>query len=448
MFVRSCRAARWLVAATLVWGVLALVARVPAGEASAVTGVLFILALAFTYVAVLGAAVDASARRRLALLRAAALTLGLVITVAVLEVAAAARLVHWELVLASLGGEGERYVADPELGFRHTPNLRRAGRVRSDIETAWQLPASRSDAITITYDGLGYRNPRTPTRADVVLIGDSYLAGDYVSDDEVVSRLLETRLGRPVANLGVAGYGPAQELIALRRDAMPLGPGTVIWFFFEGNDLYNDHQFENVLLAPREVRATAWTTQHRWWRRSLLRSAHAQLRLALAPIVPGHCPHFGIVTAGPHRGEKVLFWPEAAVPWTAFEQAQWEKTRRTLRTAAAETRAHGARLLLVYVPIKFRVYRDFIDVPPGSEVRDWTLWPLPELFARFCRDEGLACLDLTGPFRDAVRAGGMPHASTDSHWSAEGHRLVADRLTETLAWLGRGAPRHEGGTPR
>jgi hypothetical protein len=448
MLVPPYRAARWLVAAALVWGVLAVVARIPARAASAVTDVLFVLALAFTYVAVVGAVVHASAQPRRAVLRAAALTLGLLTTVAALELAAATRLAHWELVLASLRGEGSLYVADPDLGFRQAPNVQRVGRVRSDIETAWNLPASRGDPITITYDRRGYRNVSAPTRAAVVLIGDSYVAGHYISDEDVVSRRLEARLGRPVGNLGVAGYGTAQELLVLRGDALPLAPETVVWFFFEGNDLYNDHEFENAMLAPREARATAWTAQHGWWRRSLLRSLHAELRRALAPVVPGRCPHFGVVSAGPHRGETVLFWPEAAVPWTDFEEGRWAKAQQTLRAAAAQTRAHGARLLLVYVPIKFRVYRDFLDVPAGSELRGWRLWPLPERFAQFCRAEGLACLDLTGPLRDAVRAGGMPHAPTDSHWSAEGHRLVAEQLVQTLAGLGWDAPGREGGPPR
>ena len=132
-----------------------------------------------------------------------------------------------------------------------------------------------------------------------------------------------------MANLGVAGYGAAQELIVLNRDALPLQPRVVAWFFFEGNDLYNDYQFESVMGATHETGATPWTDD-----------------------------------------------------------------------------------------------------------RDWTLWPLPDLFAQFCRTEELACLDLTGPLRDSVRAGGMPYAPTDSHWSAEGHELVARALQERLTSLG------------
>jgi hypothetical protein len=305
------------------------------------------------------------------------------------------------------------------------------------------MPASTSDRITISYDHRGYRNASALTRADVVLIGDSYVEGDYVSDDQIVSRFLEAHLGRPVANLGVAGYGAAQELVVLERDGLPLAPRVVIWFFFEGNDLYNDHDFENTMLVAPDVRAAGWTRRHGWWRRSLIRNTHAWLRVQLHPLVPSQCPHFGTVTVGPQRGQRMFFAPDGALPWTDFERRRWDRAQHTLREAARVTQERDARLLLVYVPTKFRVFRDLIEVPAGSELRGWTPWPLPDLFLRFCREGGLACVDLTGVLGDAVRDGGMPYPVVDSHWSPEGHRRVARGLAEILE--SRGWLRREGG---
>jgi lysophospholipase L1-like esterase len=433
---RFTKAAVWLGLVVLLWGLLAFVARIATAEAATAADLLFLLALPLTYVVLVGTLVHASARPRQALIRGAALTLGLLMALSLLELAAAARLTHWELFFHWVRDEMQHYVVDPDLGFRHTPGMRQSGRPQSDIELAWGLPATRPDRITVTYDHRGYRNTTELDRADIVLIGDSYVEGSYVSDDQTVSSLLQAGLVRPVANLGVAGYGTAQELIVLNRDAMPLQPRVVIWFFFEGNDLYNDDQFESALRAPRGVRATSLTEGHGWWRRSFVRNAHAQLRLMLYPLAPRYCPHFGTVSVGPYRGQKVLFWPEAAVPWTEFERDRWDRAQDTLREAARATRERDVDLLLIYVPIKFRVYRDFIEGPPGGELRDWALWSLPDLFAQFCRTEGLACLDLTGVLRDSVRAGGMPYAPTDSHWSPEGHRLVARAVEELLTSLG------------
>jgi hypothetical protein len=420
----------------LSWAALAFFARLPSAGAVRLTSVLFVLVLVFTCAALVGAAARLSANPRRARLRAMAITLGLLLALGVLELAAFMRLVHWEVLLIAVRGEQQDFVPDPDLGFRHAPDQRWVGRPRSDIEATWGVPASRAHPITVTYDARGYRNPTPRVWADVVLIGDSFVEGRYVSDDDVLSRVLEKRLGRPVANLGVAGYGTAQELIALRVDAIPLEPKVVLWFFYEGNDLYNDQEFDKTMVAPREIRTAQWTASHGWWRRSLLRAGHAQLRRAFQPIVPSHWPYVGTVTSGRHRGQRILFGPEAAYPWTEFEQARWDKARDTLEAAARLTREHRMHLLLVYVPIKFRVCADFVELAPGSPLRHAASWVLHERFAEFCRTARLACVDLTDPLREAVRSGGTLYAPADTHWSAEGHRFVAEHLGATLESFG------------
>jgi hypothetical protein len=101
---RLLTAVLWLGPAALLWGVLAFVARIATVEAATVSNVLFVLALPLTYVAIVGAAVHASGRPRQAVMRVAALTLGLVVALTLLELAAAARLVHWELFFKSMRG--------------------------------------------------------------------------------------------------------------------------------------------------------------------------------------------------------------------------------------------------------------------------------------------------------------------------------------------------------
>jgi hypothetical protein len=95
------------------------------------------------------------------------------------------------------------------------------------------------------------------------------------------------------------------------------------------------------------------------------------------------------------------------------------------------------------------VYRDFIEFPPRGELRTWTLWQLPEIFDHFCRADGLACLDLTGLLHDSVRGGGMPYAFADSHWSPEGHQLIAlEEVLKSFGWFPvAGAPRSSSAGP-
>ena len=126
------------------------------------------------------------------------------------------------------------------------------------------------------------------------------------------------------------------------------------------------------------------------------------------------------------------------MPWSDWIAGRWDRARAALKQAAVLCRRQGLHLQLCYVPLKFRVYRSFVRFPPDSPCRDWTLWPLPRMVADYCRSENLPFLDLTVPFQEAVRGGGMPYARVDSHWKSEGHALVADLLAAEFSrrgWL-------------
>jgi len=89
----------------------------------------------------------------------------------------------------------------------------------------------------VRYDHNGFRNQTDLKSADIVVIGDSFVEGLTVSDAQLVTSLLAHLQGKVVANLGQSTYGPQQELIVLKRYGLPLRPRTVVWMFFEGNDL-------------------------------------------------------------------------------------------------------------------------------------------------------------------------------------------------------------------
>ncbi len=77
-------------------------------------------------------------------------------------------------------------------------------------------------------------------------------------------------------------------------------------------------------------------------------------------------------------------------------------------------------------------------MPEGSPMETWGAWALLEKFHDFCAAAAVSCMDLTGELERAVEAGGMPYAPTDTHWSAEGHAVVAaalDRKFQNLGWV-------------
>jgi hypothetical protein len=81
------------------------------------------------------------------------------------------------------------------LGIRRPVHARWSERALSDVERGWSLPPARRAALTLSYDALPFRNPAGRQKADVALVGDSYVEGAHNDDVDVVARRLEGRLG-------------------------------------------------------------------------------------------------------------------------------------------------------------------------------------------------------------------------------------------------------------
>lgn len=81
----------------------------------------------------------------------------------------------------------------------------------------------------------------------VLVLGDSFIYGFGVEDEEVVSRVLEDLLvsrspagcSPQVLNLAVSGFGQAELLLTYRERGVPYSPDVVILFYFD-NDIGNN----------------------------------------------------------------------------------------------------------------------------------------------------------------------------------------------------------------
>jgi hypothetical protein len=448
------------------WGATAWLARDVRPRAIEWTGPAFALCMAATYSGAWLVALIWARDPRLMLFRATGTTAVLLILVLILEVAALTGLVHFDKLFRQLAGEWggptTNFVEDPDFGFRRPPHSSWTGRPRSDMAELWNLPMLPPHPLTFTTDSRGFRNLEEPDRADVVLIGDSYVEGHYVDDRETAAAALRELVDGEVVNLGQSGYGSLQELEVLRRFGLPLRPNLVAWFFFEGNDLYDDQEFENMILYLREhetfdtaesnkiegdpddeseaedsdgARAGSRSWSDRWKafrKASFTRHAFRTLRRWSHAAVPNGTPSFGWYRDDAGRHHRLYFYDYALLEFSDYERERLAVTRETLRAARDECEAQGARLVVFFIPMKFRVYQEHCSFPPHSPCTRWAPWDLAERFAAMCEEEGIALVDLTPPMRVAAGQGRLLYAPEDSHWNAAGHRFVAERVRE--AW--------------
>ena len=115
--------------------------------------------------------------------------------------------------------------------------------IRRNIPGERYVHSSAEYRVDFSINSQGIRDPRefeTPKADDVlriVLLGDSFAMGYGVSyEDSVPARLeraLSARYARPVevVNLGVSGFGTAEELIVLENEGLSFEPDLVIAYW-------------------------------------------------------------------------------------------------------------------------------------------------------------------------------------------------------------------------
>jgi hypothetical protein len=156
------------------------------------------------------------------------------------------------------------------------------------------------------------------------------------------------------------------------------------------------------------------------------------------PVLPNKAPYVGHLSVPGQDEHPIYFVNYPAQPWADWLSDRWEKTRRALEQGVKFSHKQNIHLLFVFIPIKFRVYRPFVKFASDSPCRTWNVWPINKLFTDFCQSNAVSCLDLTRKFQEAVRDSKMPYAIADSHWSPDGHALVASVLFAELhrrGWL-------------
>lgn len=425
--------------AVVAWAAAAWLGRSP--RPAVLTDLAFATALLLSYAAGFALSSRFSRSPRLMPLRAAATTLTLLVLLALAELPALLGLVDygrsWSVASGEWTGPATSFVSDPVLAWSRPAHSSWSGRPRSDMAVAWNLPIRAPHRLSFTTDARGFRNRSDRQRADVALVGDSFVEGAYVSDGETAAVELERLTGWNVDNLGRSGYGTLQELEVLRLYALPLHPRAVAWFFFEGNDLYDDETYENALAYLREHGSYSQAPSHghdlaAFREASLSVNAFRVLRRTLDSLVPVSAPSFGFFREPRGPAVKLYFYQDAALHFGEYEERRFAKTQQALRRGGALLREHGATLALVFVPSKFRVYGSRCDFPEGSPCGAWRLWDVEARFQAFCAREGLRLLDLTAPMREAAAKGKILYAPEDSHWNAEGHSFVAELLASTL----------------
>ena len=120
-------------------------------------------------------------------------------------------------------------------------------------------------------DPWGFRNAVVKNPTNILIPGDSFSAGAGITQQNMLSSLLETRYGYSVYNLSFPACGPWQQYINFAIESPRLrfnADGVVIWLLYTGNDLDDDYgDTWNIEDLPWKSGFSAWKVTYKTFRR-------------------------------------------------------------------------------------------------------------------------------------------------------------------------------------
>lgn len=358
------------------------------------------------------------------------------------------------LALALLAGEAAVRWLDP-VGSRRDPvpaGPWRPGMGRSVQGVTRMVEGGRELVVPYRTNSVGFRDdehaPAKPAgTARVAVLGDSFLAGLAVPQEQIFPEVLERRLaGRApaieVLAFGTVGYGTGLELITFQEVAAGFAPDVVVLSFFQ-NDPWDNaaslgsqrapyFQFDEGgalrRVPPAQAGKAAPGGVSRWLNR------YSRLYVFQKALTRRVVDAYKYRSRRGVGGLPKVYRPLVEPPIPGIDDA-WELTLALVDRLHAEVEAAGARLVVMDIPLQegvspTRFAASAERFPALTTVSmDWDRSVLR--LGSHCLQRGIPYLDLRVPLTRAGDPAPMFFAE-DGHFTVAGHRAVGEALAAFL----------------
>ena len=354
-------------------------------------------------------------------------------------------------------GQTRTYVLDRQ-AYRRPPNVRWTETNLDLPEALYTYPNAAEGypriPCTFSIDARGFRNRTALGRAEVIVLGDSFVEGSHVSDEHVWPAKFAEASGLSVYSFGVSGYSPARELAALKRFGTAMKPSVVICMLYEGND------FHSTKAADEDTGFGLGQVLGIYFKQSPIVKALDQAILKA----------FGRVgSVDGVKGSEVLSWLPLRVPDKAdgqydvfapkqiseafkteeiFEDNRgWAAVSSVLQEIKETCDRSGSRLVIAYAPAKAYVVLPLaIDRLPAERVYGFVrlgakqrpvdsstfmsnlvqlLGTRERVVRRWCEQRAIPFISFVDALRQATAEGRQVYFTYDQHWTPLGHEVVA-----------------------
>ena len=343
--------------------------------------------------------------------------------------------------------------------------------VHDSLVGTWHLSNFTADKVEADYDirgihfnEFGMRDKERKLIKEegvtrIAVLGDSFVEGVQVSNEDVLTKKMEDYLGEKVEvlNFGVAGFGTLQAYLTYKERVQKFKPDIVVLGFLSANDIRNNSlELESLYEGGKHPdKPFLERTKEGWEILPVPQKSSAQNGAVL--YLKKHFVLYrflwfakgrmvGMFRTAPvveDRGseninaylERLFMFPEEEV----FEKA-WGATDYLIEELKKEVEKDGARFILVSFPTGIHMEEDpkkTLEEEYGASLPEEYDVDYPEIhLSNFSREKGILYLDMTPVFRayrDEYKLS-SPYFSYDhdGHWAPIGHDLAAKTIAEYL----------------
>ena len=331
--------------------------------------------------------------------------------------------------------------------------------------------------IALTIDRYGFRNKNVLESYPLVAVGDSFVAGSHVSDEQSWVSLLSNDEDKAIYNLGVSGSDPETYLNNFLYFGENFSPKIVLFMIYEGNDFKNSIPIgiNNIINSSvGETKKTNFSEEIKLWAnaspvkqgfkrfsRKILEAIgksspvrNYQQQMSWMPIEikskEGGKQYYSFA---PKR-LKYLYWEKNAFK----KSSNWKRVSSVMQSISNRGKQNDFDILFVYAPSKphviLPIIKNKLDAKQLHQFSSYKMKNIPEpkvfksqvfdrldnqenIFLASCKEKQFHCLSLTPSLQQAASQNKQVYYTYDQHWTPEGNRVVADVIGKYLKGLAR-----------
>lgn len=342
------------------------------------------------------------------------------------------------------------YQIDAQTGFRYAANT-------IDYQSAYEYK------VELEINSMGLRDRKDVTEKTVpyaFAIGDSFTEGGHgLILEKTIPKILESRLGQYVANLGMGGIGTREEMYLYERylNRFVNKPKFSVLFFYVGNDYYDNAQSEHGAVGtvvdghrvPKSYGAEKvyvngntvrlLNKQGEILKEEEDREFHPRLTIGM-PFLEQTKIYNIVVNSLPSSGKRPCSIP-IAIPGLFDKNYDWEKSVEWIETGklisifVSLSKDAGATPMVVIIPSKYQVMPELLrQMPecgnPGNIDINTSINILRNLLER----EGIKYMDIADEIRENIPESDRQKLFfvSDSHLTPAGAEFVADKVFHAI----------------